>query len=66
MTSGQKVAISLLTAILVFAAFAVLSFTKLFSVVETRFYQNAIVRDVNGKLADVSAFLEHLWQKILP
>lgn len=58
MTSGQKVAISLLTAILVFAAFAVLSFTKLFSVVETRFYQNAIVRDVNGKLADVSAFLE--------
>lgn len=58
MTSGQKVAISLLTAILVFAAFAVLSFTKLFSVVETRFYQNAIVRDVNGKLADVSTFLE--------
>ena len=58
MTSGQKVAISLLTAILIFAAFAVLSFTKLFSVVETRFYQSAIVRDVNGKLADVSAFLE--------
>ena len=46
MTSGQKTAVSLLTSVLVFAAFTVFAFTGLFSVIDARFYEP-------GKIAQI-------------
>ncbi|MGI5174658.1 hypothetical protein H0R92_13800, partial [Treponema sp. OMZ 840] len=58
MTSGQKVAVSLLTSVLIFAAFTVAAFLGLFSAMETRFYQPALVRGIHKQLASVSHILD--------
>ncbi len=51
MTSGQKTAVSLLTSVLVFAAFTVFAFTGLFSVIDARFYEP-------GKIAQIQKHLD--------
>ena len=48
MTSGKKVALSLLISILIFSAFALLSFVGLFSVFETKFYQPAVISNMKN------------------
>lgn len=58
MTSGQKVAVSLLISIFIFAAFTVAAFSGLFSVMETRFYQPALVRGISERLDAASKTLD--------
>ena len=65
MTSGQKVAVSLLLTIFLFAGFVVLAFSGFFSMIETRFYQPAQVKAIEANLASISvAFTEFIDQKI--
>jgi hypothetical protein len=52
-TSGQKIAVSLLTTVLVFAAFAVAAFAGLFSVVEARFYQPVVINATDSRLNSI-------------
>ncbi len=60
MTSGQKAALSLLLSVLLFAAFAVAAFAGLFSILETRFYQPAVVSAMESKLSSIAqAFDEY-------
>ncbi|MCQ2610971.1 MAG: hypothetical protein MJ169_04425 [Treponema sp.] len=54
MTSGQKTALSLLTSTCLFAAFAVIAFTGLFSVIDARFYEPAKVARIQKHLDLVS------------
>lgn len=58
MTSGQKVAVSLLISVFIFAAFTVAAFSGLFSVMETRFYQPALVRGISERLDAASKTLD--------
>lgn len=58
MTSGKKVALSLLISILIFSAFALLSFVGLFSVFETKFYQPAVISNMKNRLKEVSSCLD--------
>ena len=58
MTSGKKVALSLLISILIFSAFALLSFVELFSVFETKFYQPAVISNMKNRLKEVSGCLD--------
>lgn len=58
MTSGKKVALSLLISILIFSAFALLSFVELFSVFETKFYQPAVISNMKNRLKEVSSCLD--------
>jgi len=57
-TSGKKVALSLLISILIFSAFALLSFVELFSVFETKFYQPAVISNMKNRLKEVSSCLD--------
>ena len=57
MTSGQKSAVSLLISVLIFAAFAVAAFAGLFSVIETHFYQNAVISGIEKQLNTISTSL---------
>ena len=50
MTSGQRNAVSLLITIVLFAAFTVLAFSGLFSLIETRFYQPAKIQRIREQL----------------
>lgn len=54
MTSGQKTAVSLLTSTILFAAFAVLAFTGLFSVIDARFYEPGKLSQIQKHLDTVS------------
>ncbi|EPF31511.1 hypothetical protein HMPREF9194_01858 [Treponema maltophilum ATCC 51939] len=58
MTSGQKVAVSLLISVFIFAVFTVAAFSGLFSVMETRFYQPALVRGISERLDAASKTLD--------
>ena len=58
MTSGQKVAVSLLISVFIFAVFTVAAFSGLFSVMETRFYQPALVRGISERLGAASKTLD--------
>ncbi|MDR0602369.1 MAG: hypothetical protein LBG42_08305 [Treponema sp.] len=51
MTVSQKAALSLLIAVFLFAGFAVLAYTGLFDLVETRFYNPSITRSLNREIA---------------
>ena len=55
MTSGQKVAVSLLISVVIFAAFAVAAFAGLFSVIEARFYQPLVVKNIEQRLEEIAA-----------
>ena len=54
MSSGQKAALSLLISVLLFAAFTVAAFAGLFSILETRYYQPAVVSAMESKLSSIS------------
>lgn len=54
MSSGQKVAVSLLVSVLIFSAIAVAAFAGLFSVVEARFYQPLVVKTLEQRLQTVA------------
>ncbi|MDR1105685.1 MAG: hypothetical protein LBL44_04945, partial [Treponema sp.] len=64
MTVSQKAALSLLIAVFLFAGFAVLAYTGLFDVVETRFYNPSITRSLNREVTrdaeKIETFLEEL------
>ncbi len=60
MTTGQKAALSLLISVLLFASFAVAAFAGLFTVLETRFYQPAVLSAMEDKLTSIAkAFDEY-------
>ena len=65
MTSGQKVAVSLLISVLLFAAFAVSAFAGLFSFVEARFYEPVVIRTIEQKLSDIEREEEQYSQTLL-
>ena len=54
MTSGQKTAVSLLAAVVLFAGFMVAAFAGLFSVIETRFYQPVKITEIRTQLNSVA------------
>ena len=54
MTVGQKASVSLLIAVLVFAAFAVAAFSGLFDLVESRFYNPSVARVYEKNLSDAA------------
>ena len=55
MRSGQKLALSLLISVVLFALFSVAAFSGLFSAVEARFYQPKIMSDKKQRLESVLA-----------
>jgi hypothetical protein len=63
-TVAQKVALSLLISVFLFAGFTVLAFTGLFDLVETRFYNPSITRglteDINRDAETIQDFLTEL------
>ena len=58
MRSGQKVVISLLTSVIVFAAFMLAAFFGLFSAVEARFYRPSLIADIQAGLHDTADVLD--------
>ena len=54
MTSGQKVAVSLLLTIFLFTGFVVLAFSGFFSLIETRFYQPSLIKAIEENLKSIS------------
>ncbi|MBQ0002380.1 MAG: hypothetical protein KBT21_02460 [Treponema sp.] len=54
MTSGQKTAVSLLVSTVLFAAFALVAFTGLFSVIDARFYEPGKLSQIQKHLDTVS------------
>ena len=59
MTSGQKVALSLLLTIFLFAGFVVFAFSGVFSLIETRFYQPSLINGINEDLTLISKSYEN-------
>ena len=58
MRSGQRVVISLLTSIILFAAFTLAAFFGLFSTVEARFYRPSLIADIQTGLHDTANILD--------
>ena len=58
MSTGKKAGISLIITLLIFAIFAVFSFTRLFGTFETKFYQPAVISGMEKHLKEVSACLD--------
>ena len=54
LTSGQKVAVSLLLTIFLFTGFVVLAFSGFFSLIETRFYQPSLIKAIEENLKSIS------------
>ncbi|EPF25226.1 hypothetical protein HMPREF1221_02311 [Treponema socranskii subsp. paredis ATCC 35535] len=54
MTSGQKIAVSVLTTAVIFACFVVAAFAGLFSKIEARFYEPAKIADIRKQLDSVA------------
>ena len=54
MTSGQKIAFSLLSALVLFAVFVMSLHSKLFKELETRFYAQAKIEENTGQLDEIS------------
>ncbi len=63
MTVGQKASLSLLVAVLLFAAFAVAAFSGLFNILEARFYDPAISRQYSDNLSAVAKATE-VWNSL--
>jgi len=59
LTSGQKVALSLLLTIFLFAGFVVFAFSGVFSLIETRFYQPSLINGINEDLTLISKSYEN-------
>lgn len=58
MSSTKKVIISFFITVLIFSFFAFVSYTRLFSVIETRFYQPSVIKGMENRLTEVSACLD--------
>lgn len=58
MRSGQRVVISLLTSVILFAAFTFAAFFGLFSTVEARFYRPSLIADIQTGLHDTADILD--------
>ncbi|WP_315327948.1 hypothetical protein [Treponema socranskii] len=54
MTSGQKIAVSIVTTAVIFAYFVVAAFAGLFSKIEARFYEPAKIADIRKQLDSVA------------
>jgi len=67
MTSGQKVAVSLLLSVLLFAGFTVVAFAGLFDFIETEFYQPMVIRTIEQKIDSILAaqqeYIDTLFQR---
>ncbi|MEI6874347.1 MAG: hypothetical protein WCL50_04360, partial [Spirochaetota bacterium] len=63
MTVGQKASLSLLISVLLFAAFAVASFSGLFNFLESRFYNPAVTRQYDAAL-DATAKAVELYNSL--
>jgi hypothetical protein len=57
-TVSQKAALSLLISIFLFAGFAVLAYTGLFDLIETRFYDPSVTRAMNREIAGETKTIE--------
>ena len=55
MTSGQKVALSLLISVLAFCAFTVVAFSGLFDLIEVNFYQPVVQEIKQKKIEEIAA-----------
>ena len=53
-TSGQKIAVSIVTTAVIFACFVVAAFAGLFSKIEARFYEPAKIADIRKQLDSVA------------
>ena len=53
-SAGQKIAVSLLISVILFAAFTVAAFAGLFSFVEARFYQPLVVKTIEQRLKNLA------------
>jgi hypothetical protein len=66
-TVSQKVALSLLISVFLFAGFTVLAFTGLFDLIETRFYNPSIVKglteDINRDTESIQNFLTEIQER---
>ena len=64
MTTSQKAALSLLISVLLFGAFTALTYTGLFDLIETRFYNpsitNSLTRDISRNAEAIDNFLIQL------
>ena len=58
MTSGQKIAVSIVTTAVIFACFVVTAFAGLFSKIEARFYEPAKIADIRKQLDSVAEYSE--------
>jgi hypothetical protein len=56
---ARKAAVSLLICVLLFAGFCVFSFTGFFNIVETRFYNKAVLNELNNNLAADTEFIDN-------
>ena len=67
MTSGQKVAVSLLVSVVLFAVFTVFAFVGMFNFVETKFYQPMVVEGIEERLVKISdaqeRYIESLFKR---
>ena len=55
-TSGQKIAVSIVTTAVIFACFVVAAFAGLFSKIEARFYEPAKIADIRKQLDSVAEY----------
>lgn len=58
MRTAPKIALSLVISILLFSGLAVASYAGLFNVLETRFYQPAIIKSAEARLGTIASELE--------
>jgi hypothetical protein len=62
--SSRKAALSLLISVLLFAGFTALAFTGLFDLVETRFYNPAVVRAIDREIDADTRVIEEFLQEL--
>ena len=65
MTSGQKIAFSLLAALMLFAVFVMSLHSALFKTLETRFYAQSKIEENTGQLDKISESLDNYISEIL-
>ena len=65
MTSGQKVAFSLLISVLAFCAFTVVAFSGLFDLLEVTFYQPVVQEITQKKLAEIGAAQDEYFDTLI-
>ena len=61
-TTSQKTAVSLLVSVILIAGFSVAAFSRLFALIEARFYQPVVVKGIEQRLEKISAeFTEYIY-----